>query len=90
MKLLNWQSTLWLVLVGLLCGGPAQAQWPGQLQAPADSAPISLNFQNTEVKALMQVFADFTGLNVVASDSVGGSLTLRLKDVPWDQALDIV
>jgi type IV pilus assembly protein PilQ len=51
---------------------------------------LSLNFQNIEVRALLQVIADFTGLNVVASDSVSGSLTLRLKDVPWDQALDIV
>lgn len=51
---------------------------------------LSLNFQNIEVRTLLQVIADFTGLNVVASDSVSGSLTLRLKDVPWDQALDIV
>lgn len=51
---------------------------------------LSLNFQNVEVRALLQVIADFTGLNVIASDTVGGSLTLRLKDVPWDQALDIV
>ncbi len=51
---------------------------------------LSLNFQNIEVRALLQVIADFTGLNVVASDSVTGQLTLRLKDVPWDQALDIV
>jgi type IV pilus assembly protein PilQ len=51
---------------------------------------LSLNFQNIEVRALLQVIADFTGLNVVASDSVAGNLTLRLKEVPWDQALDIV
>jgi type IV pilus assembly protein PilQ len=51
---------------------------------------LSLNFQNIEVRALLQVIADFTGLNVVASDTVSGNLTLRLKDVPWDQALDIV
>jgi type IV pilus assembly protein PilQ len=49
-----------------------------------------LNFQNVEVRAVLQVIADFTGLNIVTSDSVGGSLTLRLKDVPWDQALDII
>ncbi|MGN6529143.1 MAG: type IV pilus secretin PilQ, partial [Burkholderiaceae bacterium] len=48
------------------------------------------NFQNVEVRAILQVIADFTGLNIVTSDSVGGNLTLRLKDVPWDQALDIV
>jgi type IV pilus assembly protein PilQ len=51
---------------------------------------LSLNFQNIEVRALLQVIADFTNFNVVTSDSVAGSLTLRLKDVPWDQALDIV
>jgi type IV pilus assembly protein PilQ len=51
---------------------------------------LSLNFQSIDVRAVLQVIADFTGLNVVASDSVSGNLTLRLKDVPWDQALDIV
>jgi len=51
---------------------------------------LSLNFQNIEVRAVLQVIADFTGLNIVASDSVKGNLTLRLKDVPWDQALDII
>jgi type IV pilus assembly protein PilQ len=51
---------------------------------------LSLNFQNVEVRAVLQVIADFTGLNIITSDSVNGSLTLRLKDVPWDQALDIV
>jgi type IV pilus assembly protein PilQ len=51
---------------------------------------LSLNFQNVDVRALLQVIADFTNLNIITSDSVAGSLTLRLKDVPWDQALDIV
>ncbi len=51
---------------------------------------LSLNFQNVEVRALLNVIADFTDLNVVTSDTVGGSITLRLKDVPWDQALDII
>ena len=51
---------------------------------------LSLNFQNIDVRSLLQVFADFTGLNVVVSDSVTGNLTLRLKDVPWDQALHII
>jgi type IV pilus assembly protein PilQ len=51
---------------------------------------LSLNFQNIEVRAVLQVIADFTGLNIVTSDTVQGSLTLRLKDVPWDQALDII
>ena len=51
---------------------------------------LSLNFQNVEVRAVLQVIADFTGLNIVTSDTVSGNLTLRLKDVPWDQALDII
>ena len=51
---------------------------------------LSLNFQNIEVRALLQVIADFTNFNVVTSDSVTGNVTLRLKDVPWDQALDII
>jgi type IV pilus assembly protein PilQ len=51
---------------------------------------LSLNFQNIEVRAVLQVIADFTGLNIITSDTVQGSLTLRLKDVPWDQALDII
>jgi type IV pilus assembly protein PilQ len=52
--------------------------------------PLSLNFQNIEVRAVLQLLADFTGLNVVASDTVKGNITLRLKNVPWDQALDII
>jgi type IV pilus assembly protein PilQ len=51
---------------------------------------LSLNFQNVEVRAVLNVIADFTDLNVVTSDSVAGSITLRLKDVPWDQALEII
>jgi type IV pilus assembly protein PilQ len=51
---------------------------------------LSLNFQNVEVRSVLQVIADFTGLNIIASDTVAGNLTLRLKDVPWDQALDLI
>ena len=51
---------------------------------------LSLNFQNIEVRSVLQVIADFTGLNIITSDTVTGNLTLRLKDVPWDQALDII
>lgn len=51
---------------------------------------LSLNFQNIDVRSVLQVIADFTGLNIVTSETVSGNLTLRLKDVPWDQALDIV
>ncbi|MDR0634528.1 MAG: type IV pilus secretin PilQ [Azoarcus sp.] len=51
---------------------------------------LSLNFQNVDVRSVLQVVADFTDFNIVTSDSVQGNLTLRLKDVPWDQALDII
>lgn len=51
---------------------------------------LSLNFQNIEVRSLLQVIADFTNFNIVTSDSVSGALTLRLQDVPWDQALEII
>ncbi|WP_338115101.1 type IV pilus secretin PilQ [Thiocapsa imhoffii] len=55
-----------------------------------DGERLSLNFQDIEVRAVLQLLADFTDLNLVASDSVDGSITLRLKNVPWDQALDII
>jgi len=51
---------------------------------------LSLNFQNIEVRSLLQVIADFTNFNIVTSDSVTGAVTLRLQEVPWDQALDII
>ena len=51
---------------------------------------LSLNFQNIEIRSLLQVIADFTNFNIVTSDTVTGAVTLRLKDVPWDQALDII
>ena len=51
---------------------------------------LSLNFQNIDVRSVLQVIADFTDFNIITSDSVQGNLTLRLKDVPWDQALDII
>lgn len=51
---------------------------------------ISLDFQDIEVRRVLQLLADFTGVNIIASDSVQGNITLRLKDVPWDQALDII
>ncbi|MCF7970094.1 MAG: type IV pilus secretin PilQ [Methylococcaceae bacterium] len=51
---------------------------------------LSLNFQDIEIRSVLQILADFTDLNILASDSVTGNLTLRLNDVPWDQALDFV
>ena len=70
---------------------PVKADPNKLTQGPGFSGEkLSLNFQNIEVRALLQVIADFTNFNVVTSDTVTGTVTLRLKDVPWDQALDII
>ena len=70
----------------------AQKSDPAKLTAGEgyNGEKLSLNFQNIEVRSLLQVIADFTNFNVVTSDTVTGALTLRLKDVPWDQALQII
>ena len=57
---------------------------------PYQGEPLSLNFQDVEVRSVLQVLADYAGINLVASDDVQGNVTLRLQDVPWDQALDLV
>jgi len=69
---------------------PISEQQPQVKKPGYTGEKLSLNFQNVEVRAVLQVIADFTGLNIVTSDTVSGNLTLRLKDVPWDQALDII
>ena len=91
MNLWHTKGVVWW-LCGWACAWPLHAQVPapGPLVAAADSPPISLNFQNTEVRALMQVFADFTGLNFVTTDSVAGQVSVRLHQVPWPQALQVV
>ncbi len=60
------------------------------MAAPYQGEPLSLNFQDVEVRSVLQVLADYADVNLVASDAVQGSVTLRLQDVPWDQALDLV
>lgn len=59
-------------------------------EVSGSSGRLSLNFQDIEVRAVLQLLADFTGLNMVVSDTVGGNITLRLKDVRWQEALDII
>ena len=71
----------------VLLGGVGMAQ---EATPVYTGKPLTLNFQSIEVRAALQIIADFTGLNVVASDSVTGSLSLRLHQVPWDQVLDII
>ena len=77
----------WWVLCAWLQVLPLFAQ---QSQPAYVGVPMSMNFQNIEVRTALQIVADFTGLNIITSDSVTGSLTLRLQQVPWDQVLDII
>ncbi|MGH8282435.1 MAG: type IV pilus secretin PilQ [Gammaproteobacteria bacterium] len=67
----------------------AQAEQVAQ-QKQYSGQKISLNFQNIDIRAVLQILADASGKNIVVSDSVHGNITLRLQDVPWDQALDII
>ncbi|MBK1633041.1 pilus assembly protein PilQ [Thiohalocapsa halophila] len=69
---------------------PAEREQREREKIVYDGDRLSLNFQDIEVRAVLQLLADFTGLNLVASDTVRGNITLRLKNVPWDQALDII
>ncbi|MCF7983344.1 MAG: type IV pilus secretin PilQ [Thiohalocapsa sp.] len=69
---------------------PAEKEQLQREKIVYDGERLSLNFQDIEVRAVLQLLADFTGLNLVASDTVRGNITLRLKNVPWDQALDII
>ena len=74
------------VLFGMM-GTPSHSQVPKPVFT---GAPMSMNFQNIEVRTALQIVADFTGLNIITSDSVSGSLTMKLHKVPWDQVLDIM
>lgn len=97
MKLGRW-AWLGAVFAGTCCW--AQAPHPvievnglspaAKAVVSADGQPISLNFQNIDIRALLQVFAEFTGLNLVVADTVAGHITVRLVEVPWVQALGIV
>lgn len=78
----------WLLAPGLCQGQDAKPAAAAVL--PRAHEPISLNFQEVPLKTLLQVFADFSGLNLVAAEGVGGQVTVRLSDVPWPQALHIV
>ncbi|MEY4438982.1 MAG: putative Fimbrial assembly protein pilQ precursor, secretin family [Pseudomonadota bacterium] len=75
---------LWLLSVVM---SPLSSQ---EIKPAYTGAPMSMNFQNIEVRTALQIVADFTGLNIITSDSVTGSLTLKLHKVPWDQVLDIM
>lgn len=85
-----WRCRGWVQLSVLLCGCWLGAGVPAQEPAVFTGKPLSMNFQHIEVRTALHILADFSGLNIVTSDSVTGSLTLRLHQVPWDQVLDIV
>jgi type IV pilus assembly protein PilQ len=76
-KLWKWMAA-WVLAIPLASATPYRGE------------PLSLNFQDVQVRAVLQVLADYAGVNLVASDAVQGNITLRLQDVPWDQALDLV
>ncbi len=87
----NWEHSAYQTDNRFIIEVKQAVEDPNRLVRPGYSGEkLSLNFQNVEVRAVLQVIADFTGLNVITSDTVSGNLTLRLKDVPWDQALDII
>ena len=70
---------------------PARRDQPGSaIGRFGGGQPVSLNFQNVETRALLQILADVSGKNMVLSDSIGGTMALRLQNVPWDQALEII
>ena len=75
-----------LALLAALGAGGAEAPVPAQFTG----APLTLDFQDIETRAALQLIADFSDRNLVASDAVSGSVTLRLERVPWDQALDLI
>ncbi len=82
-----------MLLVWLLVMCPSAQTQTAMQTLPSSTyigAPMSMNFQNIEARVALQIVADFTGLNIVTSDSVTGALTLRLHQVPWDQVLDIM
>ena len=88
----NWEHSAFQTDSKLVLDVREQKQDPNKLVQGKGFAgeKLSLNFQSIDVRALLQVIADFTNFNIVTSDSVAGTVTLRLKDVPWDQALEIV
>jgi type IV pilus assembly protein PilQ len=85
--LLSHQAFFSGVVLCFACALPLHSE---EVKPTYTGAPMSMNFQNIEVRIALQVLADFTGLNIITSDSVTGSLTLKLHKVPWDQVLDIM
>ena len=87
---LSFGVALWIAFTAPMAAAVPNRVDLIQLPPPGAGDRLNLNFQNVELRAVLQQIADVAGLNLVASDDVQGSITLRLKDVPWDQALDLV
>jgi len=88
----QWEQSVYQSETQLVVDVRAVKEDPNKLGGPQGfrGEKISFDFQNIEVRAALQAVADISGLNIIAADTVSGSLTLRLKDVPWDQALDVI
>jgi type IV pilus assembly protein PilQ len=88
----NWEQSVYQSDTQLVVDVRPVKEDPNRLGGPAGyrGEKLSFNFQSVEVRAALQAIADISGLNNITSDSVTGNLTLRLRDVPWDQALDVV
>jgi len=79
-----------LLIVDFIPLSPAEKEALLKEKFPYVGKKLTLNFQDIEVRSVLQILADFTELNIIAADSVGGNVTLRLNDVPWDQALELI
>lgn len=88
----QWEQSVYQSETQLVVDVRPVKEDPNKLGGPQgfNGEKISFDFQNIEVRAALQAVADISGLNIIASDSVAGSLTLRLREVPWDQALDVI
>nr|WP_314544245.1 type IV pilus secretin PilQ [uncultured Massilia sp.] len=89
----NWEQSVYQSDTQLVIDVKPVKEDPNRLATGAQGykgEKVSFNFQNIDVRAALQAVADISGLNIIASDSVSGNLTLQLKQVPWDQALDVI
>lgn len=89
----NWEQSVYQSDTQLVIDVKPVKEDPNRLASGAQGykgEKVSFNFQNIDVRAALQAVADISGLNIIASDSVSGNLTLQLKQVPWDQALDVI
>ena len=85
-----WSATAMLAAGGTFQAAAAAEEPAAALEATYHGAPLSLEFQDVELRRALQLVADVAGLNLVADDAVAGHITVRLQDVPWDEALDVL